>query len=72
MVSYPFPGAFSFDHWSFWKVGYPALMATDTGPLRYCYYHSAKDTTDKINFEWLARVTQAAQNAVNWLCNPRR
>jgi hypothetical protein len=26
-----FPGAWSSDHWCFWKEGYPALMVTDTG-----------------------------------------
>src|SRR5436190_16300500 len=35
-----FPGAWSSDHWSFWKHGYRAVMATDTAPLRYRYYHT--------------------------------
>lgn len=29
-----FPGAWSSDHWSFWKEGYPPVMVTDTAPLR--------------------------------------
>jgi hypothetical protein len=26
-----FPGAWSSDHWSFWREGYPAVIATDPG-----------------------------------------
>jgi peptidase M28-like protein len=52
-----FPAAWSSDHWSFWKHGYPALMATDTGPLRYRHYHTREDTPDKVDFAWLERVT---------------
>jgi len=44
------------DHWSFWQVGYPAMMLTDTAPFRYPYYHTAKDTPDKLDYERLARV----------------
>jgi len=62
-----FPAAWSSDHWSFWKEGYPALMLTDTAPLRYRHYHSPEDTADKIDFEWLARVAKAAINAVQRL-----
>jgi Zn-dependent M28 family amino/carboxypeptidase len=55
-----FPGFFYAiywsDHWSFWKMGYPALMVTDTAFLRYPYYHTSLDTPDKIDFEGLSRV----------------
>jgi hypothetical protein len=44
------------DHWSFWKCGYPALMATDTAPLRYRHYHTPQDTIDKLDFDKMARV----------------
>jgi Zn-dependent M28 family amino/carboxypeptidase len=46
------------DHWSFWQEGYPALMVTDTAPFRYPYYHTPEDTTDKIDFERMARVVR--------------
>ncbi|MBX9940658.1 MAG: M28 family peptidase [Candidatus Obscuribacterales bacterium] len=39
------------DHSSFWKVGYPAIMITDTAPFRYPYYHHKEDTPDKINMK---------------------
>ena len=53
------------DHWSFSKVGYPALMATDTAPFRYRYYHTPHDTPEKINYECMARVVQGIGAAVN-------
>jgi Zn-dependent M28 family amino/carboxypeptidase len=63
-----FPGAWSSDHWSFWREGYPAIMATDTAPLRYRHYHSVEDTPDKVEFEWLTRVTDAIVRVVRSLC----
>ncbi len=45
------------DHWSFWKTGFPAIMVTDTALFRYPYYHTSRDTPDKINYHSLARVT---------------
>jgi len=67
-----FPGAWSSDHWSFWREGYPAVMATDTGPLRYRHYHSQNDTPDKLNLEWLARVTEGLKCVVAALARPER
>ena len=45
------------DHWSFWKLGYPAVMITDTALFRYPDYHQPTDTPDKVNYELLARIT---------------
>jgi len=50
------PGVRSSDHWSFWKNGYQAVMATDTAPLRYKDYHRASDSPDKLSFDWLERL----------------
>ena len=44
------------DHWSFWRVGYPAIMITDTALFRYPHYHSGKDTPDQVNYEALSKV----------------
>jgi len=52
------------DHWSFWQVGYPALMVTDTAPFRYPHYHKKEDTPDKIDFERTARVVAGMQRVV--------
>jgi hypothetical protein len=59
------PGAWSSDHWSFWKEGYPALMLTDTAPLRYPYYHKPGDTPDKLDYEFLLGVTEGVRGVVS-------
>jgi Zn-dependent M28 family amino/carboxypeptidase len=56
------PGVKSSDHWSFWKEGFPAVMITDTAPLRYSHYHRATDTPDKICPVFLRNVIQAVQD----------
>ncbi|MFL5333256.1 MAG: M28 family peptidase, partial [Geminicoccaceae bacterium] len=53
------PGAWSSDHWSFWREGYPALMVTDTAPLRNRSYHTRQDTPDKVDFK---RLDQAVND----------
>jgi len=64
-----FPGAWSSDHWSFWQEGFPALMVTDTAPLRYRYYHSQKDTPDKVNMEGLNRAVDDLKAAIAHLAS---
>jgi Zn-dependent M28 family amino/carboxypeptidase len=49
--------AFS-DHWSFWKMGYRAVMITDTAFYRNPYYHTSFDTPEKINYEYMAEVVK--------------
>ena len=50
------PGVDWSDHGSFWEVGYPALMVTDTALYRYPHYHTEQDTPEKVNYDALARV----------------
>jgi Zn-dependent M28 family amino/carboxypeptidase len=52
------------DHWSFWHCGYPAIMVTDTALFRYPYYHSSEDTSDKIAYHQLSRVTHGIFGAL--------
>jgi hypothetical protein len=52
---------------SFWKLGYPALMITDTAPFRYPQYHHAEDTVDKIDYDRLARVVFALSQSLEKL-----
>jgi Zn-dependent M28 family amino/carboxypeptidase len=58
-----FPGAWSSDHWSFWKSGYPAFMVTDTAPLRNPHYHKPTDTPEKLDYDWLFGIV-AGMSAV--------
>lgn len=52
------------DHWSFWREGYPGVMVTDTAPFRYPYYHTAQDTSDKINYARMAQVVTGLEQVV--------
>ena len=44
------------DQWSFWQVGYPGVMVTDTAIFRYPDYHQPSDTPDKVDYDRVARV----------------
>ena len=47
------------DHGPFWRENIPALMITDTANFRYPYYHTEADTIDKLDFDFIKKVTQA-------------
>lgn len=57
----------SSDHWSFWKQGYPAVMVTDTAPLRYRHYHRDSDTFERVDFDTLGRVVTGLTTLVGQL-----
>ncbi len=59
------PGVGWSDHWSFWQYGYPAIMVTDTAPFRYPYYHTKKDTPDKINYDRMALVVSGLEKVIS-------
>ena len=63
------PGLDFSDQQGFWQYGIPAIMVTDTAFLRYPYYHTSKDTPDRVNYEKLAQVSQGLANAINGLAN---
>jgi hypothetical protein len=52
------------DHRSFWALGYPALMVTDTAIFRYAHYHRRSDTPDKVDLDRLARVTEGLRHVI--------
>jgi Zn-dependent M28 family amino/carboxypeptidase len=58
------PGVGWSDQWSFWQQGYQALMVTDTATFRYPHYHTLDDTSDKIDFERLSRVTSGLSKVI--------
>ncbi len=45
------PGVDFSDHQSFWKMGYPAIMVTDTAFFRNPNYHTETDTIDTLDFD---------------------
>jgi len=58
------------DHWSFWQVGYPAMMVTDTAPFRYPHYHQKSDTPDKLDYEQMARIVAGLEKVIEELALP--
>jgi Zn-dependent M28 family amino/carboxypeptidase len=59
------PGIGWSDQWSFWQMGYPAIMVTDTALFRYPYYHTAQDTPDRICYDYLTRVVDGLKLVLN-------
>jgi len=61
------PGIDWSDHRTFSKLGYPALMITDTALFRYPYYHKSEDTIEHIDFDKLTRVTSGIADVITHL-----
>lgn len=61
------PGIGWSDHSSFWREGYPAMMVTDTAFFRNPYYHTAVDTPEKLNYPYLAEVTEGLSTLLSHL-----
>jgi Zn-dependent M28 family amino/carboxypeptidase len=47
------------DHASFWDAGYKAVMITDTAFYRNPYYHTRRDTMDKLDFAFMAQLVKS-------------
>ena len=58
------PGVGYSDQWSFWKVGYPAVMVTDTAMFRNPNYHTPRDTPATLDYARLARVVGGLEAVV--------
>jgi Zn-dependent M28 family amino/carboxypeptidase len=52
------------DHSSFWDLGFPAVMITDTGPFRNPNYHRSSDLPNTLNYRFLARTLLGLSRAV--------
>lgn len=44
------------DHAPFWDRDYPAVLVTDTANLRNPHYHTAEDTLENLNLDFLTQV----------------
>lgn len=58
------PGIGWSDHWSFWQVGIPAFMITDTAPFRDPNYHEASDRAEHLDFDKMAIVAAGVSGVV--------
>jgi Zn-dependent M28 family amino/carboxypeptidase len=47
------------DHASFWDKGYKAVMVTDSAFFRNPYYHTAGDTMEKLDLDFMAEVVES-------------
>ncbi len=52
------------DHWSFWKLGVPAVMVTDTAAFRDVHYHKASDTPGRLDYERAARLVVGLESVI--------
>ncbi len=63
------PGIYFSDHWSFWEMGYPAVMVTDTAYLRYKHYHELSDTMEKLDFSKMSKVVHGLRTGIESVAN---
>lgn len=61
------PGFVSSDHLGFRTQGFPAIVVSDTGTLRYPQAGTAGDTADRLDFARMARVTTGLAQVVKSL-----
>lgn len=63
------PGIGWSDHWSYWQMGYPAVMVTDTAPFRNPAYHLGNDRPATLDYQRMAWVTLGMEAIVERLAN---
>ncbi len=59
------PGIGWSDHWSFWQMGYPAVMVTDTATYRDPHYHTDDDLLEYIDGDRMVRVVKGLGQLVS-------
>jgi Zn-dependent M28 family amino/carboxypeptidase len=52
------------DHATFWDIGAPAIMLTDTANFRTPHYHQASDTLETLNLTFAANVCRSGAGLV--------
>lgn len=53
------PRSLGSDHAAFWQAGIPALFVFDSADFRNPFGHSMADTSDKVDFDQVARICRA-------------
>lgn len=64
------PGIDFSDHLNYWKLGFPAVMITDTSFYRNLNYHTAQDTMEKLDYNRMVLTVQAVHAAILELSRP--
>lgn len=52
------------DHRNYWKMGYKAVMITDTSFFRNHHYHTANDTPETLDYEKMVEVVNGLFNTL--------
>lgn len=52
------------DQWSFWRIGVPALMVTDTALFRNPHYHGESDLPHTLDYDAMIRVVDGLEAVV--------
>lgn len=58
------PGVDFSDHRPFWRLGYPALMITDTAFFRNPFYHCPGDKVETLNYDLMAELILGIHKAL--------
>lgn len=66
-VSGAVPGVDLSDHWPFWKMGYHAVMITDTAFYRNPHYHTDRDTEETLDYARMAVLLKGLLHAAGAL-----
>ena len=68
LVALPFvPGIGLSDHGSFWKMGFRAVMVTDTAFYRNPNYHGKNDTIGTLRFDKMSQLVRGLVHVVEYL-----
>jgi hypothetical protein len=68
LVALPFiPGIGLSDHGSFWKMGFRAVMVTDTAFYRNPNYHGEKDMIGTLRFDKMSQLVRGMVHVVEFL-----
>lgn len=61
------PGVNWSDHWSYWQLGVPAVMVSDTALLRNFCYHKECDIPQRLDFNRLAHIVLGLADTIKAL-----
>jgi len=72
LVALPFvPGIGLSDHGSFWKMGFRAVMVTDTAFYRNPNYHGESDTIETLRFDKMSQLVRGMVHVVEYLAKAK-
>lgn len=63
------PGTDWSDHWSFAKLGWNAVMVSNTALYRTPYYHSNQDSWEKLDYRRMALLTDGMKKVIEQIAN---